>query len=77
MRCNTEITGRITLPEVRQTYENTNTENAMSWEVELNPPKKSFLETNGLLDHEAVESPFIWPKGTSDSGRRRETELVE
>lgn len=61
--CNTEIIGRITLPEVHKTYDNIDTEKPMYWEIELNPPHEVIsMETNWpeekleLLDNEIVES---------------------
>lgn len=61
--CDTEVMGRVTLPEVNKNHDNVDTENPMCWEIELNPPHGVVsVETNGpkekfeLLDHEIRES---------------------
>lgn len=44
---NTEIIGKITLPEVNKTDNNIDTENPMYWEIKINPPYEIIsMETN-------------------------------
>lgn len=59
MWCNTEITGKITLPDINETYDNIDTENPICWEIEFNAPMETsyWPEEKLKLPNHEIEKP--------------------